>query len=283
MSQQFFLHLGLHKTATTATQNYLLKISDHLLANDVLYIPLHKIRTEISPLICSMRSKQLHILFELLESFSNKKIILSDENILGGTGVLKDGNLYCNAKNRVVSFCKEAGRRPVTLFLTLREPGPYITSMYCEYLRHGDFITFADYIRNFNLENFSYARIFAWLKKLPRNTRVIVIPFEAPPEQNLLATAARILKETIGLNAMSVLPPFPESKSRSSFSLEEIDLATTIAKQAGGKMPREFLARLDALNCRFGHTKFAPLDSGLVERLRERYQQELDDFFSPMI
>lgn len=281
MSQQFFLHLGLHKTATTATQNFLQKNSDLLLANEVRYLPLYKMRDEITPLFCSMRQMKRQMLFDLLESFPNKKIILSDENILGGTGEIKEGNLYHYAKNRVMSFCKDAGKKPVTLFLTLREPSAFISSMYCEHLRHGSFISFDDYIRNFDLEKFSYASMFGWLKELPRNTRAIVIPFEAPPENKLLATAARILKETVGVHAMSGFEPFSEKCSRSSFSQEELNLAATIADQVGNKMPQEFLNRIDSLDCRFGSTKFAPLEPELSRRIDERYQQELVSFFSP--
>lgn len=282
MSQQFFFHLGLHKTATTATQNFLHNNSDNLLANDVRYIPLNKMRNEVSPFIYSLNKQKRRMLFDLLESFPNKKIILSDENILGGTDEIKEANLYHYSKNRVVSFCEEAGRRPVTLFLTLREPASFITSMYCEHLRHSDFITFDDYIRHFDVEKFSYANIFSWLKKLPRNTRAIVIPFEAPPQNNMLATAARLLKETIGVHAMSSFSSFPVRKSRSSFTQEELDLAATIANQAGGKMHLEFLNGLDTNNCRFGTTKFSPFDPMLVQRLNDRYQKELGDFFCDM-
>lgn len=281
MSQHYFIHLGLHKTATTSTQKFLDDNSDVLLSNDVRYIPLLKMRNEITPLFCSLNEHKRKMLFELLESFPNKKIILSDENILGGTVDIKEGILYKFSKNRVVSFCEEAGKRPVTLFLTLRDPSSFVTSMYCEHLRHSAYITFDDYVKAMDLENFSYAQIFGWLKKLPKNSRAIVVPFEAPPEHRMLATASRILKETIGVHAMSGLGEFPDKRYRSSYSQEELDLASTIAKQAGGKMHSEFLNRLDANNCRFGTTKFSPLDPGLVQRMNERYQDELAGFFSP--
>ncbi|MES2982337.1 MAG: hypothetical protein V4727_08485 [Verrucomicrobiota bacterium] len=282
MSQQFFLHLGLHKTATTATQNFLKINSGNLLTNDVRYIPLYKMRNDLTPLIGSLRAQKRKMLFNLLESFPNKKIILSDENILGGTGEIKEGDLYHYGKNRVLSFCEEAGKRPVTLFITLREPAAFISSMYCEYLRHSSFISFEEYIANFDLENFSYAHVFSWLKNLPKNTRAIVIPYEAPSEGIMLATAARILKETVGVHAMSSFSPFPEKKSRSSFTQEELDLAATIATQANGKIAQSYLNNLDAQDQRFGTKKFAPFDSSLVQRLNERYQHELGDFFCSM-
>lgn len=282
MSQHYFLHVGLHKTATTATQNYLHKNLDLLLDNDVRYIPLYKMRNELTPLICSARETKRKSLFDFLASFPNKKILLSDENILGGTADIREGDLYQYAKSRVLSFCEEAGKRPVTIFLTLRDPASFISSMYCEHLRHSNFISFEQYTRNLNIKNFSYAQIFGWMNKLPKNTRVIVIPFESPPENGLLATASQIFKHTIGIHAMSGLPPFPDKRSRSSFSQEELELAAIIAEKGGDRLPQEFLKGLDSLGQRFGSTKFNPLAEELRRMLHERYQQELGGFFASM-
>lgn len=53
MHRKVVLHLGIHKTATTALQEFLERESRSLRDNGAVYIPLAEMREEISPLIRS--------------------------------------------------------------------------------------------------------------------------------------------------------------------------------------------------------------------------------------
>lgn len=273
--QEFFLHLGLHKTATTALQEFLQKNLTNLLHHDVRYIPLQRMRADVTPLLSTVDKAKRTKLFSLLESFPNKRILLSDENILGTPGDILSGALYPYARNRVETFCEEAGDRPVTLFLTLREPGAFLTSMYCEFIRHNEFLTFAEYISSFDVDGFSYAHVFRWLGKLPKNTRVHVIPFESSLGGGPDVIMRRIVHELVGQDSRVDFSLFPNKKSRSSFSLEEMELASDIARRAGPRMAQVFLNALDARDKRFGDTRFSPLPPALSELLQARYAEEL--------
>lgn len=275
VEQEYYLHLGLHKTATTALQEFLQKNSAKLLAKDVRYIPLQRMRADITPLFCSTDSAKRKKLFEQLAVFPNKKILLSDENILGNPSDIASGVLYPYAKNRVETFCEEARNCPVTIFLTLREPAAFLTSMYCEYVRHQNFIPFEEYVAAFDVEGFSYVKIFRWLKRLPGNTRVIILPFEDSHNGGVSVIAKRIVEEVAGTSSGVDFDLFPKAKSRSSYSQEEVDLGATIANQAGGKMAQVFLNSLDARNQRFGKTRFSPLGPEAVAKLESRYAEEL--------
>ncbi len=273
--QQYFIHLGLHKTATTALQSFLQKVSSTLLAHDVRYIPLQRMRAEITPLFCSSDKARRRRLMDQLETFPNHNVLLSDENILGSPADIASGVLYPYARNRVESFCEEADGRPVTVFVTLREPAAFITSMYCEYIRHQEFIPFDEYVAPFDVGGFSYAKAFRWLKRLPGNARAIVMPFETSSGGGVEAIARRIIEEVAGRDFPVDFDLFPKAKSRSSYSQEEIDLAAVIADRAGGKMAQVFLNALDARNQRFGQTRFFPISADLTAKLESRYAEEL--------
>lgn len=276
--QEYFLHLGLHKTATTALQEFLQKNSANLLHHDVRFIPLQRMRADVTPLLATVDKARRSKLFALLESFPNKRILLSDENILGNPGDIMSGALYPFARNRVETFCEEAGSRPVHLFLTLREPGAFLTSMYCEFIRHNEFLPFEEYIAQFDVDGFSYAQVFRWLKRLPKNARVHVIPFESSLNGGPAVIMRRIVEEVAGPDSRVDFNLFPNKKSRSSFSLEEMELATDIAKRAGARMAQVFINALEARDKRFGDAKFSPLPPSLAEKLQARYAEELAAF-----
>jgi hypothetical protein len=237
-------------------------------------------RKEITPDFCSSSPLRRKRLFFKLDSFPEEKILLSDENILGGIKKLSDRGLYPHAENRILSFCKAASDDMITIFITLREPASLIPSMYCEYLRHHDFVTFDDYIKYFDIENFSFARLFQWLNKVPGNTRIIITPFEDPPVGSMLVTIARIWKEAVGAHDTSEIGPFNQNRSRSSYTQEELDMAACIANKAGGKMAREFLLKLDDESTRFGKTRFEPIDQAITDIINGRYHDELVGAFA---
>lgn len=275
--REYFLHLGLHKTATTALQEFLFRSQSHLLAKDVRYIPLKRMRAEVTPLFCNADKGARRKLIDLLNQFPNQKVLLSDENIIGNPGDIQTGALYPYAANRVLSFCEEVAPAKVTLFLTLRDPSSFITSMYCEFIRHNSFVSFDEYTGACRLPDFSYRRTFHWLGRMPKSVTVRVIPFESALGGGVPAITARILDDLAGGAEGFDLDLFPKSKSRSSYSQEEIDLATTISNQAGPRMAQVFLNALDAKNQRFGCTRFNPMPSELVEHLQARYRSELAD------
>jgi hypothetical protein len=278
--QEYYLHLGLHKTATTALQEFFHINSANLLSHDVRYIPLKRMRSDITPLLVTAKKDKRNKLFKLLEKFPNRRILLSDENIIGCSEDILSGTLYPFAENRVQTFCEEAGERPITLFITLREPAAFLTSMYCEYIRQNEFIAFEKFIASLNLEEFSYAHTFKWIKDLPKNTRVHVTPFEKTVGGGIPVIMNRIITEVAGANSRVDIKMFPERISRSSFSREEIELASDIARRAGAKMAQVFLNALEGRALRFGHQKFSPIELDIENKLNNRYLKELEDFFS---
>ena len=90
--------------------------------------------------------------------------------------------------------------------------------------------------------------------------------------------AGRLLEAACGPGHGIGTAGFPDTRPRSSFSVEELRTAATIAEAAGARTAQFFLNMLDGRGCRFGATRFAPLPPASVAALDARYGQDLTAF-----
>jgi hypothetical protein len=278
MPETLILHLGLHKTATTALQEFLASETKALLAHGVFYPRLARMRSDLTPLILSAENSDRAALGRFVDKARPPVLLLSDENILGAPGDILGGALYPFAENRLHRFCDQFADRRIRLFLTLRSPAAFLASMYCEYLRHNSWLGFADYVRDFDIDGFSYARVFDWLPMLPSHVSITLTPFEASRGGGVRIVTERLLAAACGHGHGIDPDRFPEAHSRSSFSVEELDLAATVAERADARTAQMFLNMLDARGRRFGVTRFEPLPPATVAALETRYGQDLATF-----
>ena len=278
MPETLILHLGLHKTATTALQDFLAGEQKALLAHGVVCPRLSRMRSDLTPLIVSAAKPDRAALARFVDRARQPVLLMSDENILGAPGDILGGALYPWAENRIRRFCDQFAGRRIRLFLTLREPAAFLASMYCEYLRHNPWLGFADYARGLDLERFSYAAVFDWLGALPRHVAVTVTPFEAARGGGVRVITERLLAAACGPSHGIDPGRFPEARSRSSYSVEELDLAAEVAGRADPKTAQIFLNMLDARDRRFGATRFEPLPPERAAALAARYDRDLAAF-----
>lgn len=279
MAKKIIVHLGLHKTATTSLQDFLQANSNELARKDVRYIPLQRMRTDLTPLFWNLEKNRRSKLISFISEIKKETLLLSDENIMGTPGDLATSGFYPYAQNRIKTFCEDMKGAQITLFLTLRQPNDFLTSMYSEYLRHNPYLSFGQYLSGFDIPGFSYRQAFGWLFQLPSNTNVRVIPFETSEGGGVTETAREIIAAACGAESGIDIDSFPAQKSRSSYSTEELDLVAEIARRSDPKMAQFFLNTLDARERRFGQTKFNPLPPQVVADLKRRYSEDLQ-FFS---
>ena len=278
MLKTLILHLGLHKTATTALQEFLGDHGGALQRHGVAYPRFQRMRSELTPLIASASPQDRAALGRFVDKVRQPVLLLSDENILGLAGDVFGGVLYPYAENRLRRVCDQFSDRRIWLFLTLRAPAPFLASMYCEFLRHNPWRPFGEYVRDFDVEGFSYARIFDWLAALPRHVTVTVTPFEAARGGGVRVITERLLEAACGPGHGIDTDRFPETRSRASYSVEELALAETVAAQADAKTAQIFLNMLDTRERRFGATRFAPLPPATAAALDVRYERDLEAF-----
>lgn len=274
MTDRLVIHIGTHKTATTSLQSFLGQRQKALLQCGVRYIPLKQMRSDVTPLICNLSGSSRRALAGLIDAMPQRTLLLSDENILGGSGDIPSGALYIYARNRIEMLCEEQSNRTVDIVLAIRSPGSFITSMYSEHIRHSTFIDFDDYISVFDVGSLSYARTFSWIFDLPEHVRVHVLPFEPAlggGVHRIAHTVLRLACENEGIE----LGPFPETRSRASFTVEELRLAARIAREADPRTAQMFLNMLDARDKRFGSERFSPLPADLLNRLDHVYREDV--------
>jgi hypothetical protein len=213
-----------------------------------------------------------------VERMRQPVLLLSDENMIGTPGDLLGGILYPYAENRIRRVADQFADRRIQIFLTLRTPAAFLASMYCEFLRHNPWRPFADYVAGTDVAGFSYAAIFDWLFALPSHVAVMVTPFETARGGGVRVVTDRLLAAACGPDHGIDLAGFPEVRSRSSYSVEELDLAAEIAARADPRTAQHFLNLLDTRARRFGTTRFDPLPPGTAATLDDRYGHDLAAF-----
>jgi len=167
------LHLGAHKTASTFIQNWLFVHKEQLNANGVCYIPLEKLRNNISNSIRHLIDKPLDIKSKLDSLISENYIkdqnpeilIISEENFLGSPESLgNSGILYQDFHQRVAALSNLFIDNEVKVFLSIRSYDSFYPSMYAEIFRHGYFYSFDYFIDKLDINNNSWLSVINIIK-----------------------------------------------------------------------------------------------------------------------
>lgn len=177
---ELILHLGAHKTATTYIQKQLEKNSAYF-PNDITYLPLNIVRTNITTHIRSKKNDDFAIMKvkETLEQYkSSNKIIISDENMLGNARLAQKGILYTDldkSLNRIQKCFSEVNR--IKVVFCIRNYSDFLASLYCEYLRHNTYCTIEKYLDDFNIEQSNWLTIYNELSNKFGNENVFLYDF----------------------------------------------------------------------------------------------------------
>jgi hypothetical protein len=271
--ERAIIHVGIHKTGTTATQHYFEGRVEELIARGVRFVRMADMRNSITPMICDLTGWKQSELARRLRSYNEPAVIISDENIIGFPYDLLDGQLYPWATARLFALAELLDGIDVHVVLTLRDPAQFIAAFYCEYLRLGEFLSFDKYTAQFEVTGFSYLEVFGkFTNQVPRNVTVHVVPFEAELGGGVPVVTQNILKAAL---REEVSTPELDKTVRPSFTQEELELALDIGLRASPKLASAFLADIDRLGARIGATPFRPLPNVTADFLRARYIDEL--------
>lgn len=133
------LHFGLHKTATTYIQENLEQIDNPAFH----YTKLDEFRL--------LLKKQGY--YKYLKSLDfNKRILISDENLIGGNGTALSGSLYPDLSSRINKILYPyKNRELLTIYISIRPITSFLPSQYCEYLRWNKYISYDDFTRKINV------------------------------------------------------------------------------------------------------------------------------------
>ncbi|RYE08109.1 MAG: hypothetical protein EOP22_14995 [Hyphomicrobiales bacterium] len=274
--ERLVIHPGLHKTGTTAVQQYLTAHAKMLRQRGISYLLLDRMRREATPLL--RNTDRPEDARRYLEGFPAPVLILSDENIAGGQSEIAAGEFYPLLGSRLTSIAENLPGVEIDVVLTLRNPADLLPGLYSEYVRSQDFVSFASYAANLDLGSLSYWERFRWLRAMPKNVTMHLVPYERQFGAGVAGVAAAILRAAIGSSVGFDLRGFYEKKVRTSFTTEEIELAALIAQKSRPTVARRFLNNLDDTGARFGEHRFSPVPPAAAAAITERYREDLERF-----
>ena len=111
----------------------------------------------------------------------SKGIIISDENLIGSCGtVVFRGKPYVSGAARLAVLRELLAEHEVSLFVSIREYGSFISSSYCETLRHhGEFVHFDRVRRNLDKTAFCWPALLESFRESLRPAEIRIWRFES--------------------------------------------------------------------------------------------------------
>lgn len=264
------MHLGAHKTASTYLQTVFAANLPRLQAAGVDYVTLEEMRSSITPRVArSGLSLQSEVRALLERHGSHDRLILSDENLPGGSREIIDRAYYHAAHKRIGRLIKALAGHSVDIMLATRSYDAFVSSMYCECIRHGPFLTIGEYLSALDIDRLSWPKLVADLCDLVGEERVTLWRYEdfAGIEDHVLsaiaggvaiewkkptATIRRSLSHK-AVNALEALTPL--------LGREEIEALVEPVSEAMPKGPR--------------YPGFCAFDEKAASALRRRYERDM--------
>jgi hypothetical protein len=185
-----YLHVGLHKTATTYIQSLLAANQGKMAAVGRAYWILWQIRGVLQDLqaerywteagIQELRTRASSPLFRLrgmVEAASD--CIISDENIVGLSTQAMSGQLYPDATKRLRRVRSVLPDKEIEVWLCLRSYDQFLPSIYCETLRAGHFVPWQDFAERYStLPDRRWPALVDAVRASLPNSRVVIWAYE---------------------------------------------------------------------------------------------------------
>ena len=263
------LHLGAHKTATTYIQNALELSRDRLVGVDVGYVPLRELRSTVTELLGFGRRGLPDGVARLLgENGDSKRLILSDENIIGGLKPTRTG-FYAKRGRRVSKLLKALGPHKIQIFFAVRSYDKFFSAMYCEYIRHHPFVTAQSYLQRFNPRTFNWPTIIGTFIAAAGAKNVAIWRFEDfqmihdQVFEALIEAPAKLVRKPTDRIRESLSVRAVESLARLSLTRDVSEIRAS-ARAAAAAHPKG----LD-------NPAFSAFDRPTEDELRARYERDV--------
>lgn len=266
------LHLGVHKTATTYIQSRLYNSKDGLLSSGIGYIGLDETRD-------CLTSKLNWSVSELKSSIFPKiyadKMIISDENIIGGTGSPDSLFLYPKACGNVKKVLEVFSEADVEVFITIRNLKDYLISRYSESLRHFQYKNFHHYYRNVDFETLSWYQLFDSI-------------FESGVERINVTEFSSIFKDEteyfntlLGEEGVQLEPASTGGAiSRSKISEEVNQILKLVNKHFPKPAVKRIMNILDGFEQKSETSHFSPFSDEMTDNLLRQYMNDIERMLS---
>lgn len=264
------LHIGAHKTATTFMQKTFAQNQALLAQRGVHYLPLDLVRKNFTAML-NNNNEANDITRALIEAGRKQDLLISDENISGSPAdLIKSGAYYPNIGQRVASAISILGNPRPEIFLACREYASFTISMYCEYLRHRDFMLFDNYFQIFRKSGFNWETPVAQILKSAPEATLTVWDFSQFRERQL-----DIMTAISGIDAgLMEAPADPVRTSFSGTTISALEHLFKIMPAHQVKRAVQPLSRAFPRGAEFA--AYDPLRPAVHAELAERYREDLE-------
>lgn len=262
---KLILHLGVHKTATTYVQSKIYNSREVLSQSGVGCISLDDTRRFFTSKI----TRSMTVTKEAKKFLdSHDVILLSDENILGGTDKITSQLIYPDGAERVKRLLEKLSPDSFELHLTIRDPEAYLVSRYCEYLRHYPFLDIHHYFDELFVKEFSWLPLINELQKVA-GQRIKVTPFE-----DVFNDERAYFEYLIGQDLDLVPAADDPAVRRSKISQEAYETLLMVSHHFPGHMIRKMMTMIGNNKQLSRKTPLKPFSKQLSKRLRANYEAD---------
>ena len=270
---EVFIHLGVHKTATTFTQHILFQNQKELRVNGVGFTELPQVRGTLTNHLKNepYRHESCEPFLSSLRNFD--RIIISDENILGscvpvqGVDIYPDGDRYVSRLRSVLQSSHSHFER--VWFVALRSYPDFFTSAYCEFLRHNNFVTQREYLAKLNWRKFHWGPLLEKIRNAIGDDRLVIADF-SDFHKNPLAHA-----NFLSGNPLRNAPAMDASIQRSTITRKDWNAYHAEFRNNGRAAAQEIVAQDLSNNFSRGGEKISLFSSIANFFLKRRYIQEI--------
>jgi hypothetical protein len=265
------LHLGVHKTATTHIQSRLFNSRDALRKDGIGYVQLGRLRRALTQRLGRRDFSASEVIADLKSHLDCDRLILSDENILGGPGRPEDNRIYPRAQARVAKVLDTFAAYEIEIYVTLRDYPAYFASRYAEALRHFPFCTFAEYYGDIDFST------VAWKELLDALIAAGAKSITVSGYDRIFKDERAYLGLLLGGSgvALAEADSRPEVR-RAKFSAEGFEVIRAFAQHYPAETVEQMVRFLDGIAQKTPATAFMPFDEAQQDALRARYAAEMD-------
>jgi hypothetical protein len=264
------LHVGAHKTATTYMQRKLAINESALAARGIHYDELDVLRKNFSGALQDPPRGNREFIARLRDRIRTGHVIVSEENMPGMPGdLMRSGVYYAGARDRLMRVRTLLGVEAPEIFMGLREYSSFLVSMYCEHIRHREFIRFADYFELYRKSDFSWVKVVGDIVAAMPNAQVKLWDFT-----NFRTLENKVFSEMLGQDAgFLTAPNGPVRESFSDAAIRSYEALSAVLSHPELKSLIKPIAR--ALPKGDVNDAFNPLAAETAAVLKQQYRQDL--------
>lgn len=273
---EIYLHVGLHKTGTTFIQDSLRISKSELIDSGVYYIPLNDLRRNLTHKLDSRKLSNSEIagLRGYIESevhkakeLGCKRIILSDENILGFPEQITN-EIYWTAKVRLQNLNSVLSQFSVKkIVITMREYSSFYQSLFLESNKH-KYMPIEQVNKQF-LMSFNYLDLITLVQMIFKDTSLEAFIFE-----QFISDHDDLFKSISGLDNMEGVVSYSKEKRVSPSAQAYLDSEVVNGASGLSSKTKDYLH-----NCLMNSTYHDKLDKNLlfddleIVQLKEKYSR----------